>query len=79
MGDKLKQMISNVRLTEGRTGMNRLAVATGKSERMIDRYLKGQSMPHPDTAYEIALACGFSKAAALALARECEQARAKTA
>lgn len=48
-------------------GKSKLALAIGRSDRMVDRFRKGESIPSPDQAYKLALACGCSEEDARAI------------
>lgn len=78
MSRRLAELMNEVVLKGGARGKSTLALAAGKSEKMIDRYRKQLSTPPTDVARALALACGCSEEDALALARECSS-EAKTA
>lgn len=71
MSQRLIKAMNEVVLKEGSSGINRLGMVIGRGERMIQRYLKGDSTPSPDNAYKLALESGLSEKVALAVAREC--------
>lgn len=56
-------------------GKSKLALAIGRSDRMVDRFRKRESTPTPDQAYKLALACGCSAEEALAIKLECSSDR----
>lgn len=68
------QKLINDYIATHESGKSRLAVAAKKSERMIERYSTGESVPSPHTFYLIARKCGVDSMAALKMASE-EQCR----
>lgn len=70
MSNVVSEMVRKVLVKEGPSGRSRLAEASGRSERMIERYSRGDCLPSRHVAYRLALACGFSDEDALKLAGE---------
>ena len=70
MSRRLMEKMNRMILVEGAKGKAKLALAAGKSERMIDRYRQGKSKPSSDVVVQLALACGCTEQEALALASE---------
>lgn len=68
---RLAELINTVILKEGSAGKARLALVAEREQRMVERYKKGQSIPQPDKAYKLALACGSTEEVALEIAKEC--------
>jgi transcriptional regulator with XRE-family HTH domain len=56
-----------------------LCKAAGKSERMLDRYLKGQSIPSAQVRYRLARQCGCNHEEALDIAQEASSQAKETA
>lgn len=77
MSAQLVKLMKEVIIREGSTGRMKLALAAGRGEKMIERYLKGTSAPGSDVVYRIAKACGCSDKDALALASKASNERAK--
>lgn len=68
---RLIQLMNDMVVREGSQGRMRMALAIDRGERMVRRYLNGESIPSQKTAYRLALACGCTDEEALAVAREC--------
>lgn len=68
MSRRLIEVMKEFLVKEGQIGKAKLALAVGRGDRMVDRYLKGQSIPSRNQAYRLALACGCNERDALALA-----------
>lgn len=76
---RLEKVLSKYLTVNGTKGKGALVQATGKSDRQIDRYAKGQSTPPSSVAYTLALACGCSAEEALKIASECTSLGQRTA
>lgn len=76
MSRLLKKMKDYVTVN-GQEGKSRLALAAGRGEQMIDRYLKGQSIPPEQARYDIALTMGCTHEEALELAQELPESEGK--
>lgn len=75
---RLKDKLTQYLIINGKAkGKAQLSLAIGKSVRMLDRYLSGDSVPSPEIAYNLALAAGCTKDDALEIATECLAGRAK--
>lgn len=80
MSGRLVELMQQMILKEGQVGKAKLSQAAARGERMIDRYIKGESAPSADVAYRLALACGCTDEEALKLAKlECPSDVAKEA
>lgn len=79
MSDRLIQRLNEYVTKEGQRGKTKLALAINRGERMVDRYLKGQSAPSSHIAYLLAVECGCSEKEALTLARELSSEAKETA
>ncbi len=76
--EQLRKLMRQLLKREGQTGMAKLTVAIDRTERMVDRYVKGLASPNPKKVYRIALACGCNHIEALEFVKACaiEQATA---
>lgn len=71
MTERLRTQLQKYLIKKGPTGKSSLSLVTGKSARMIERYLNGSSNPSEHTAFLLAQESGSNEAQALALAKEC--------
>lgn len=65
--DLMKQKIRK----DGPSAKLTIALAGGVGERMIERYITGQSSPRPDGAYLLAKACGATDSEAEDIRSSC--------
>ena len=68
--NRLAKKIADYVTVNGNKGRSQLAIAAERSEQMIDRYIKGQSIPSAQTRYRLAIACGATHDEALEWAQE---------
>jgi hypothetical protein len=73
MSIRLVELMTQLIVREGSAGKARLSLAAGRGDRMIERYVKGLSVPSQSTSYKLARACGCSDSEALALASEASE------
>jgi transcriptional regulator with XRE-family HTH domain len=64
---RLIQIMRNYVTVKGKAD---LCKAAGKCERMIDRYLKGETVPSAQVRYRLARQCGCTHEVALKIANE---------
>lgn len=76
MTQQLIKAMNDIVLKEGMSGRLRLALAIGRSERMIRRYCNGLSTLSPEHAYALAIECGFNEKDAKRVASELVEVRA---
>ena len=72
MSERLKKMVSDALITKG---IKALQDGSGLGEQTIREISEGHRFPRRKTAYRLAKACGAEEEEALALARECLQAK----
>lgn len=78
MSQRLVKLMNKRIASEGPQARLKLALSINRGAQMIDRYLKGSSIPRPEIARILAKECGASDHEADAVEREC-LAQAKTA
>jgi ribosome-binding protein aMBF1 (putative translation factor) len=62
---------------EGPAAKLKLALSVGRTEQMIDRYLKGQTIPRPEVARTLAKECGANDRVAQQVEEESYATRSK--
>lgn len=77
MTQRLLELMNTAVLKEGPSGKARMAGVIERTERMVDRYMKGQSVPTPSLAFKLAKACGATEEEALDIAKECSSERCR--
>jgi ribosome-binding protein aMBF1 (putative translation factor) len=71
MSQRLIALMEKKIRSEGPSARQKLALSIGRRDQMIDRYMKGTSIPRPEQARILAKECGASDEVAEAVARDC--------
>lgn len=76
MNVRLLELVQEL-VVKDEAGMAKLAVAVGKHQGTVQRWINSGRIPDRHDRYLVALACGCSEEEALELAKECSSERAR--